>query len=267
MRWIIGDIHGMVRPLEALVKAVQRQDGEAKFYFVGDYVNRGPESRRVVDFLLTLKNAKFIRGNHDDVFDLILHRKAYDPHPDADSPGSSFKFFLNHGLDTTLISYGIDRRQIQRTAMDPNKQALEDLLAPVPKAHRDFFRNLPVMVDEPDLFIVHAKWDPNEATQQPDLQTRIIMEPRHRHQILWGRFTEEEITSKKAWERTGYFGHTPVSIYSRGTENREHLPAIGHKIVLLDTGAALSSAGRLTGYCAETRKYLQSDRAGTIVQA
>ena len=255
----------MIRPLEALVRAVQRKDSEAKLYFVGDYVNRGPESRRVVDFLLTLKNSKFIRGNHDDVFDLILHRKCYDPHPDADSPGSSFKFFLKHGLDTTLTSYGISIVRIERTAQQPDKQALEELLQPVPSAHREFFRNLPVIIDEPDLFVIHAKWDPHEATQQPDLHTRIIMEPRHRHQILWGRFSEEEVNARKAWERTGFFGHTPVSIYSRNSENRDHLPVMGHKIVLLDTGAALSSAGRLTAYCAETRKYLQADRSGTIL--
>ena len=72
MRWIIGDVHGMLKPLEAIVNEIHRTDPRAWLYFVGDYVNRGPESRGVVDLLLTLQNAKFIRGNHDDLLDQIL---------------------------------------------------------------------------------------------------------------------------------------------------------------------------------------------------
>ncbi|MEZ0265596.1 MAG: metallophosphoesterase, partial [Phycisphaerae bacterium] len=45
MRWIIGDVHGMLRPLETLLAEVRRVDSKARFYFVGDYVNRGPSSR------------------------------------------------------------------------------------------------------------------------------------------------------------------------------------------------------------------------------
>ena len=72
MRWVIGDIHGMFAALETLIDALTKLDPQARFYFVGDYVNRGPESKRVIEYLITLKNAKFCRGNHDDVFDLIV---------------------------------------------------------------------------------------------------------------------------------------------------------------------------------------------------
>ena len=71
MRWIIGDVHGMRAALERLLEAVGRVDPSARFYFVGDYVNRGPDARGVIDLLLSLTNARFVRGNHDDIFDRV----------------------------------------------------------------------------------------------------------------------------------------------------------------------------------------------------
>ena len=58
MRWVIGDIHGMVKPLEALIRAVEQHDKERQLMFVGDYVNRGPHSKEVIDLLLSLKEAR-----------------------------------------------------------------------------------------------------------------------------------------------------------------------------------------------------------------
>jgi len=54
MRWVIGDIHGMFGGLETLLDLISRRDHNAKFVFVGDYVNRGPDSKRVIDLLLSL---------------------------------------------------------------------------------------------------------------------------------------------------------------------------------------------------------------------
>jgi serine/threonine protein phosphatase 1 len=264
VRWIIGDIHGMLRPLEVLVRGVQKKDPEAKLYFVGDYVNRGPDSRRVIDYLLTVKNAKFIRGNHDDIFDLILHRMCYAMHPEVKGPGTAFKTFLEYGLDKTLHSYGIAQPAIDKALIHPGKEELELLLRPVPESHRKFIRGLPAMIEEPDMFVMHAKWNIMEATENPDLQTRIVLEPQYKHGVIWSRFTDEELHAKKPWERTGYFGHTPVANYERGTQ--DYVPVKGYRCVMLDTGIALSQSGRLTAFCHETRKYLQSDRAGGLLE-
>jgi serine/threonine protein phosphatase 1 len=267
VRWIIGDIHGMLRPLEVLVRAVQKKDPEAKLYFVGDYVNRGPDSRRTIDFLLTLKNAKFIRGNHDDIFDLILHRQCFAIHPDVRGPGTAFKTFLEYGLDKTLHSYGISEPAIKKALVHPGKEELEELLRPVPESHRKFIRALPAMIEDPDMFVLHAKWNTNEPTENPDINTRLVLEPSYRHTIIWSRFDEQEIQGKKPWERTGYFGHTPVANYLNTTPGEGYVPVKGPKIVLLDTGIALSQSGRLTAFCHETRRYMQSDRAGAVTEA
>ena len=77
MRWVIGDIHGMIRPLEALLRAIRQHDDAAELLFVGDFVNRGPESKAVVELLMSLDNAKCVRGNHDDVFDQVMSGQSY----------------------------------------------------------------------------------------------------------------------------------------------------------------------------------------------
>ena len=43
----------------------------------------------------------------------------------------------------------------------------------IPAAHRDFIRNLPAVYEEPDLFVVHGKWDPDEFAESPNLTTRL----------------------------------------------------------------------------------------------
>src|SRR2546421_9431211 len=99
MRWVIGDVHGMLRPLRALVSEIETRDSSLpEFWFVGDYVNRGPESRGVIDFLLGLKRARFCRGNHDDVLDMILNGESYCQHPDAQNPVAAFMWFIHFGL-------------------------------------------------------------------------------------------------------------------------------------------------------------------------
>jgi hypothetical protein len=123
---------------------------------------------------------------------------------------------------------------------------------------------LPAIIEEPDMFVMHAKWNIMEPTENPDLHTRIILEPQYKHGVIWSRFTEEELHAKKPWERTGYFGHTPVDTYL--AEGEDLLPVVGPKIVLLDTAAALLPRGRLTAVCHESGTFLQSDPSGTIVK-
>ncbi|HZL33787.1 MAG TPA: metallophosphoesterase [Tepidisphaeraceae bacterium] len=262
MRWVIGDIHGMLRPLDALLKAIPGRDPHARFIFVGDYVNRGPEAPGVVKRLLGLEHATFLRGNHDDIFDLILNGTCYICHQDSPDPMSGFRWFMNHGLAQTLTAYGADYAELDFLLQHPDFDRLNRVVAVVPEAHRAFFRSLRPVAEYDNFFVAHAFWDPDEPDTSPDLLARLAADVRLRHQILWNRFTEAQILWKKRWKRTGYFGHTPVSNYRRGIEA---LPVKGPQIVLLDTGAALGAHGRLTAVCADSGETLQADRAGAII--
>jgi hypothetical protein len=265
MRWIIGDVHGMLRPLEALLKEVSRADPKPLFYFVGDYVNRGRESKGVIDLVLTLDDAKFIRGNHDDVLDQILHGVSYADNPSRGDRFLAMQWFLEHGLFETLHSYGATGADISRALTERRREALQPIIDLFPASHRRFIRALPIVVEEDDLFIIHGKWNLRETTPPTAmLGGGSLPAAALRHQLLWGRFTDEELARPCAWNKVGYFGHTPVPTYVGYAES--FFPIVTEKLVLLDTAAALSPLGRLTAYCAETRDYLQTDVNGRLVK-
>jgi serine/threonine protein phosphatase 1 len=263
MRWVIGDIHGMLRPLDALLNAVQKRDPAARFIFAGDYVNRGPDVPGVIERLLAVSHATFLRGNHDDIFDLILNGKCYLCNAESSDPVAAFQWFMQHGLDDTLMAYGVDYAELDFLEQHPDAGKLSEAVKVVPEHHRQFFRSLRVVAEYDEFFVAHAFWDPDEPDSSPDLAARLAADPRLRQQLLWGRYTEAQIQRKKRWKRTGFFGHTPVVNYRKD----DFTPVYGPQLVLLDTGVALGANGRLTAVCADSGEVIQTDRAGTVIGA
>jgi serine/threonine protein phosphatase 1 len=265
MRWIFGDIHGMLNPLRTLVDEIDRIDPAGKLYFVGDYVNRGPESRGVIDFLLPLKRARFCRGNHDDIFDLVLNGIGFAENDARGDRVAALQWFMQHGLIQTFVSYGAEFATLEKMTRgyvsEKQFKALVDL---VPPEHRKFIRTLRSVVDEDDLFIVHAMYPLGLPSEDPRVSFRLTSNPVLRQQILWGRFDFTALAAEKSWQRTGYFGHTPSQNYAEFGANNQ--PLIGSKMVLLDTGAALATDGRLTAFCPDTRQYLQADPSGVLTK-
>ncbi|MCC6238791.1 MAG: serine/threonine protein phosphatase [Phycisphaerales bacterium] len=268
MRWIIGDIHGMLAPLEMLLRAIDVADDEAELLFIGDYVNRGSESSQVVETLLSLPDARFIRGNHDDIFDLVINRQCFCLHPSAPNPIMAMRWFLEYGLDKTLISYGADPALIDVFVRQPSDQLINQLTAGVPQHHRNFFRQLPGAIDEGDFFMVHACWPVDEKSEFPGINARLKNQSHLRYTALWERFTDQDITRRKSWRRTGFFGHTPTTNYTSATRSNAQspLPLSGPQIMLIDTGCVLSPAGRLTAYCVDTDTFIQATPQGRLVE-
>jgi serine/threonine protein phosphatase 1 len=262
MRWIIGDVHGMLRPLEALINEVNRTDPLAVLYFVGDYVNRGPDSRGVIDLLLNMENAKFIRGNHDDVLDQILSGSAYAQDPALPDRFAVFQWFLEHGLLETLQSYGATADQIGRIISERSRDALKAVINLFPFEHQLFIHSLPTYIEDDDLFVIHGKWPVRQKSGPKSLLNGGIPPAQLRHEVLWGRYTDAELHRPKHWPKTGFFGHTPVATY-RG-HGADFCPIIASKMVLLDTAVALTPAGRLTAVCAETSRQIQTDPTGKV---
>jgi len=262
MRWVIGDIHGMIRPLEALLRAIARHDDAAQLMFVGDFVNRGPDSKAVIELLMSLDNAQFVRGNHDDVFDQVLCGISYAGKPGEEQRVMAFQWFMQHGLDKTFHSYGVSGQELSYTARRPKNFTLDELAASVPAAHRKFIRELPLVIETDDMFVAHAKWDVYTGVDDPPISQRLEKAETTRYTLLWGRYRFDEIHYDKPWQRTGYFGHTPVDSYNEGGTLE---PSSGPHIVLLDSAAALVPQGRLTAFCHEKQSYLQADAGGKLV--
>lgn len=263
MRWIIGDVHGMLRSLESVLSQISRLDPQPMFYFVGDYVNRGPESRGVVNLLLGLSNAKFIRGNHDDVFDQILHGVAFAENASRGDRFRALQWFLSHGLHETLRSYGISDKIIAFALQRRDHDAARMIAEFVPEDHQTFIRMLPTIIEDDDLFVAHGKWPVNETHTPAMLARGGLPPPALRHEMLWGRFSNAELIRNKAWPKPGFFGHTPVATYKGRAD--QFVPIIAPQTILLDTAAALAPHGRLTAMCAESAEIVQADPRGNAV--
>lgn len=148
--YAIPDIHGQDAMLGAALDLVFRDGGpEAPIVFLGDLVDRGPESCAVIDRLMTGQAEGrpwiVLRGNHDQLFLDFLDSGATTS--DRIASGLSW---LNPRLGgaATLASYGVD-------ASEP-AIALQAAQAAVPKTHRDWLARLPYWHELGSLLFVHA---------------------------------------------------------------------------------------------------------------
>ena len=146
-QFVIGDIHGCSRALRRLCEAVELHPGDT-LITLGDYVNKGPDSRGVIIWLLALDRALTLvplRGNHDR----LMQNARRDP--------LSYRQWLGSGGAATLASY--------RPA-----NAARGTLADVPQAHWAFLdRRLLPYFETATHFFVHAGALPHlPLPKQPD---------------------------------------------------------------------------------------------------
>jgi len=221
----VGDLHGRLDLLEALwpkIDAASRLSSARRrtLIFVGDYVDRGLQSRELVDRLLegfAGFDTVFLKGNHDDTLLQFLT----DP-----TIGDAWRNF--GGLET-LRSYGI--------AHAPEKnwsQTRSEFAAALPRAHLEFFKNLKLHTTIGDYLFVHA-----------GIRPRIPLEDQSETDLLWIR--DEFLESPANFGRVVVHGHTP-------TEK----PVVRPNRVGIDTGAYMT--GNLTALILEerTRRFLST---------
>ena len=130
----VGDIHGNIDMLEALVKAINPVQDDT-IIFLGDMVNRGPKSKQVVERIMNLSatcNVHCVCGNHEEMI-LQAYRGGQSEH----------KFWTKFGGLATLISYGV--------------QNARDL----PKDHLKFFAECKDYIETPNHIFVHASCNPS----------------------------------------------------------------------------------------------------------
>lgn len=140
----IGDIHGCNIALKSLIKEINPQP-EDIIVTLGDYVDRGPDTRGVIDTLVelgTVTRVVAIRGNHEEMMLSVLHDGA--PHHE----------WLRHGGVETLDSYGFDGN-----------------LDFLPPEHERFLESLGDYFVADNFFFTHAAYDPDVAleNQPPDM--------------------------------------------------------------------------------------------------
>ncbi len=212
--YAIGDIHGRADLLSQLVEKITADAAsleEAKhIVFLGDYIDRGPESRTVLDFLIqeipSGLTPIFLRGNHEDI---LLRFLAGDE--------SVCKDWLHYGGRETLASYGLSAQNFEE--MDTEKRRAT-LWAHIPQAHLDFLAATQFSYTSGDYFFAHAGIRPGVPLSQQTTRD-----------LLWARHIF--IPETRNYEKIIVHGHT-ISIE----------PDIQFNRIGIDTGAYAS--GRLT---------------------
>ena len=151
--YAIGDIHGHVDLLKAAHDRIRKDGGEgAQVVHVGDLIDRGPDSRGVIDYLMD-GQAKgrawlVIKGNHDRQLPHFLR----DPHwidPRAADPRDWLA--RDSGAETTLASYGVADARLR-----PIEAVHAEALHAVPQAHARWLDGLPLWHLTPRALFVHA---------------------------------------------------------------------------------------------------------------
>lgn len=151
--YVVGDIHGQMAKLETALERIAADGGEtAPFVSLGDLVDRGPDSRAVIETLMQGQAAgrdwTVLKGNHDRMFQRFLEDGRLD---DARILSGADWFHQRLGGDTTLASYGVTGIH-RRPAKDLRAAAQEA----VPAAHLAFLQSLPLCHQTDDLFFAHA---------------------------------------------------------------------------------------------------------------
>lgn len=174
LTYAVGDVHGCLNKLKSLVAACRQHAGgeEMLLVFLGDYIDRGPESAGVVRYILGLQadapqGIIALKGNHEAWALAVL---------DGLLPAMSW---LRNGGTATLSSYGVSE------------------VGKLPKPHLDWMRSLPLTHDDGRRLFVHAGIDPRKPLHAQDDQD-----------LIWIR--EPFLDDDRDYGRLIVHGHTPL---------------------------------------------------------
>jgi serine/threonine protein phosphatase 1 len=156
--YAIGDIHGRADLLEDLLRRIDADDAaraasETTLIFLGDLIDRGPDSAKVVARLMRIKaehpRTRILLGNHEEVFLQALR----------DGRVGALRYSLRIGGDATVLSYGLTDDEYKRTTFE---QLYEIVCERVPAEHLDFMESFEDMIVVGDYAFVHAGVRPDK---------------------------------------------------------------------------------------------------------
>ena len=169
----ISDIHGCYKTFRELVEERLQLTESDTLYLLGDYIDRGPSSKAVIDYILQLQKNGYkvlcLRGNHEQ---MLL---------DATHNLSMLRMFRKHGGKQTMESYGCTVAELRY------------------HRHFQFFQNLKYYIELEDYYLVHAGF--NFRTSTPFLDT---------YAMLWVRDWYHQLDRTILDGKIIVHGHTPI---------------------------------------------------------
>jgi serine/threonine protein phosphatase 1 len=189
--YAIGDVHGRNDLLHQLLKKIEaddlaRGDAETLIIFLGDLMDRGPDSASVIETAMALhkagRNVRFLMGNHEEVF--VRACRQNDP--------KVTRFFIRIGGEATVLSYPITRSEYIVLDMHQLSERLGTL---VPESHLEFIEGFEDQIIIGDYVFVHAGIRPGVALA--DLKPS---------DLRWIR--EDFVDQRGDLEKVVVYGHT-----------------------------------------------------------
>lgn len=184
--WVIPDIHGCLKTLISLIENQIRPTKYDELYFLGDYIDRGPDSKGVIDYIMQLQaheyQVKLLMGNHEDYC-----IKAYDEDKKKKSilgfrPKAKIQtIWETHGGKQTLQSFGVK------------------LASEIPEKYIEWMRDLKYFFELEHFILVHA-----------GLNFKLDDPLTDKYSMLWTR--EYKVDPSKIRNKTIIHGHVPVDL-------------------------------------------------------
>lgn len=229
-KWVIADLHGCVKTLRKLVEEKIRPEKADFIFFLGDYIDRGPDSKGVIDYIMSLEaqniNIRPIKGNHEEYLLIALdkEKELKRRYFFFNEENPYFREWLTHGGGITLKSFGVKK------------------FTQIPLKYFDWIKKLQNFYLEEKYVIVHAGL--NFTLKDPF---------EDHHAMLWAR--SFEAAPEKIGNRKIIHGHVPVSLdFMKSCINDEN-----HKFLPLDNGCYLpnkSGMGNLVAFELNTSELL-----------
>jgi serine/threonine protein phosphatase 1 len=186
----ISDIHGCCKTLRALLEQRLQLTRKDQLYLLGDHVDRGPDSKGVLDYVMQLEEAGYqvncLRGNHEE---MMLN---------AGQDQKELEMWMYNGGQETLASFDVG---------DPGE---------IPEKYLDYVRNMDYFYEVDRYILVHAGLnfarDEEEEKKKGGFLWKMHNPLRDLHSMLWIRFWYDDIDWNWMKDRVIVHGHTPIDL-------------------------------------------------------
>jgi serine/threonine protein phosphatase 1 len=230
--YAVGDIHGRMDLLEPLLDQIRQDAFDAPrptkpvLIFIGDYIDRGPSSRAVIERLIGLKrDAEFevcaLKGNHEAAVLGFLQNPASGP------------AWSEQGGAQTLASYGVTP-PASATDAEAWSTVRDAFALALPLEHLNFLSELVLTAAHGDYVFVHA-----------GLRPGLALEAQSEVDLLWIR--DEFLNEPGPFENVVVHGHTPME-----------KPFMGEHRINTDTGAYATGTLTAVRLADGERRFIQS---------
>jgi serine/threonine protein phosphatase 1 len=185
-QWVIPDIHGHFKTLQALIEEQIKPSRNDNIYFLGDYIDRGPDARGVIDYIISLSeneyNVRTLRGNHEDYL---------------------LRTFDNETVRKNILGITYQNKLKKEWYKFGGRETLRSFqvsdVHEIPEKYIAWMRELEFYITLPGYILVHAGLNFNLNDPFDD-----------KHSMLW--IKDYKVDREKAGFRKLIHGHVPVSL-------------------------------------------------------